>query len=154
MGSLAGLRRGAGLLARPSTRRLAQDALKKGGDDKKKAAPLIEPMWKTTAEYKTLSDLPPREVLKAELLQMAEQKNGFLFGEVVRAASRVLSMRAFGRRAVTSFAPLGPVPHPRGWSARPRNHARPRRPATPCENALCARSHHPRASRASGRTGS
>lgn len=73
-------------MARRGVRRLAEDAAKKGGGGKG-AAPLVEPLWKTTAEFKTLSDLPPREVLKAELLQMAEQKNGFLFGEVVRALS-------------------------------------------------------------------
>lgn len=89
MATIFALRRVAGAVARRGVRRLAEDAAKKGGGGKG-AAPLVEPLWKTTAEFKTLSDLPPREVLKAELLQMAEQKNGFLFGEVVRALSASL----------------------------------------------------------------
>jgi len=44
--------------------------------------PPPEPLWKTTKEFKTISDLPSREVLKAELEVMAEQNNGFLFGEI------------------------------------------------------------------------
>ncbi|KAJ1616723.1 ESSS subunit of NADH:ubiquinone oxidoreductase-domain-containing protein [Pavlovales sp. CCMP2436] len=77
------LRRGGGLVARPLARRLAV-ALEKGDHGKggKGAAPRIVPVWQTTESFKTLSDLPSREVLKAELMQMAEDKNGFLFGEV------------------------------------------------------------------------
>lgn len=112
---LGGVAQRAGAVACSSVRRLATDALKKGGDGKQ-AAPLVEPLWKTTAEFKTLSDLPPREVLKAELLQMAEQKNGFLFGEVVRCAClrRLMRRNALGtaspprQQRLTRANPLSP----------------------------------------------
>lgn len=73
-----------GLASGPAVRRLATDAHAKG---KKELVPIV-PVWQTTSAFKTLSDLPSRDVLKAELLQMAEQKNGFLFGEVVRLGPR------------------------------------------------------------------
>jgi hypothetical protein len=84
-------------------------------------------------------------VLKAELMEMAEQKNGFLFGEVVRRA------RAHRGSAASVLARLVPA---RRRTCLPLTHAAHVPLLCAAPNTTSNRSLRRRESRASGRTGS